>query len=187
METSLLLAQLTQRKWAIPIIGHLHDSQESQFSEMVRQLEISKDALSRTLTDLIAMGWVRNDDQMPAYMLSAPARKLGPPCHQIVHIANAQNMLDLSLMRWTLPILLSLKGWEPHFSQIRTMLLPISPRSLTLALKAMQQKGLVKRTIIGGFPPTASYSLTENGNKFIPALIKFKKMDREFPHLKKAS
>ena len=61
---------------------------------------------------------------------------------------------------WKLPILVSLSGGTKRFKQIAREVEGISDKMLSKALKDLEFNQLVKRTVVGAFPPTVEYELT---------------------------
>ena len=66
--------------------------------------------------------------------------------------------------RWTILIVGLLGGAGPQrFNEIKRMVEGISPRMLTLTLRALERDGLVVRTSHPTKPPAVEYALTERG------------------------
>ena len=61
------------------------------------------------------------------------------------------------------------EGKLTHFSRF-TKQLPITQKVLTQNLKALEQDGLVMRTVIPDTPPRTEYRLTQRGKSLIPLL-----------------
>lgn len=156
-------------------MAHLGESSGSTFSDFVDRLSVSRDALSRTLGFLDRLNWVGKAKASSAYLLSRTGARLAPPCLEIVQLAEAQQMGNVILSRWTLPVVASLHGWSLRFNELKAMLPDITPRALALALKTMHAAGLIEREILGGFPPTSSYRLTKRGERFFPPLDRLSK------------
>jgi DNA-binding HxlR family transcriptional regulator len=67
------------------------------------------------------------------------------------------------LSRWSLPLVARLdRGWA-RFSALQDGLEPITPRALSLTLKAMLARELASRRLEDGFPPIALYGLGSRG------------------------
>jgi|SRR5712691_2027639 len=66
--------------------------------------------------------------------------------------------------KWCIEIFVVLYNVGPiGFERLRKELGGISPRVLSRKLTAMEEKGLVERTLVGSRPPGTRYSLTERG------------------------
>ena len=48
----------------------------------------------------------------------------------------------------------------------------MSPRGLTLALKALADAGVVERTVLASYPPQTVYRLSDRGRSLTPALAR---------------
>lgn len=167
------LLALSRYRWNIPVTALLHRSEGEAFSGLVDRLGVARDSLTRSLTFLEARGWLRHRHvREPPYALSAAGRRIGPPCSQIVEVATTLEVESTAFRRWTLPVARALEGWALHFAELRAMLPGITPRALTLALKQMRAVGLVDRRIVGGFPPTAEYRLTDAGARLLPPVLR---------------
>lgn len=46
----------------------------------------------------------------------------------------------------------------------------MSPRALTLALKALADAGMVERTVLASYPPRTVYGLADRARRLTPAL-----------------
>ena len=167
MVVSSTLLLLTGHRWNVPVVARLGRG-AAPFGEIVENLEVSRDSLSRTLTALREPGWVERENRL--YLLTEPGAALAPPCSEILARARRRSLESVLLKKWSLPVAAALRGWSLRFAELRAMLGDITPRALTLALKEMQASGLVSRKVIGGFPPSTEYKLTRAGEAYLPAL-----------------
>jgi DNA-binding HxlR family transcriptional regulator len=72
--------------------------------------------------------------------------------------------------RWKLLILDKLESQKMRFSELKKEIPHITERMLTLQLRALEQDGLVKRTIFAEVPPRVEYELTETAFELGPIL-----------------
>lgn len=72
--------------------------------------------------------------------------------------------------KWTTLVLRDLLGGEKRYSELQRSLAGISPRLLAARLKALEQQGLVTRTVFATVPPTTEYALTAQGQKIMPVV-----------------
>ncbi|NLR82385.1 winged helix-turn-helix transcriptional regulator [Chitinophaga eiseniae] len=72
--------------------------------------------------------------------------------------------------RWKLLILSKLEGKTLRFGELKKAFPYITERMLTLQLKALEQDGLVKRTVYAEVPPRVEYELTEVARELEPIL-----------------
>jgi DNA-binding HxlR family transcriptional regulator len=82
-------------------------------------------------------------------------------------VARAVGALD---GKWTILIIRDLLGGVRRFSQLRTSLVGISPKTLTDRLRELEANGLVTRTIHAEVPPRVEYRLTETGRQLQPVV-----------------
>ncbi|GAA0547955.1 winged helix-turn-helix transcriptional regulator [Chitinophaga japonensis] len=72
--------------------------------------------------------------------------------------------------RWKLLILDKLEGGKRRFGELKREFSYITERMLTLQLRALEQDGLVKRTVYAEVPPRVEYELTEMARELGPIL-----------------
>ncbi|QEH40748.1 helix-turn-helix domain-containing protein [Chitinophaga sp. XS-30] len=72
--------------------------------------------------------------------------------------------------RWKLQILDKLEHQTLRFSELKRGFPHITERMLTLQLQAMEQDGLVKRTVYAEVPPKVEYTLTPMALELGPIL-----------------
>lgn len=65
--------------------------------------------------------------------------------------------------RWKLVILKQLLGGKQRFSELKRGMPQITARMLTRQLRAMEEDGLVERTVYREVPPRVEYTLTGTG------------------------
>ncbi len=70
--------------------------------------------------------------------------------------------------RWKILILNKLENEKSRFSDLKKEFPLITERMLTLQLRALEQDGLVKRTVYAEVPPRVEYELTELALAFGP-------------------
>jgi DNA-binding HxlR family transcriptional regulator len=72
--------------------------------------------------------------------------------------------------RWKLLILNKLEKNKLRFSELKKEFSYITERMLTMQLRALEQDGLVKRTVYAEVPPRVEYELTEMALELGPIL-----------------
>jgi DNA-binding HxlR family transcriptional regulator len=82
-------------------------------------------------------------------------------------VARAVGALD---GKWTMLIIRDLLGGVRRFSELRTSLAGISPKTLTDRLRDLEAQGLVTRTIHAEVPPRVEYRLTATGQRLKPVV-----------------
>ena len=72
--------------------------------------------------------------------------------------------------RWKPQILWSLVAATRRFSELERFLPGASPKVLTEQLRALEEDGLIARTVFPEVPPRVEYALTERGRGLVPLL-----------------
>lgn len=70
--------------------------------------------------------------------------------------------------KWTLLLIRDLNDGCTRFSELERSLGGISPRTLSLRLRALEDEGIVARHTYAEVPPRVEYSLTEKGRALVP-------------------
>ena len=70
--------------------------------------------------------------------------------------------------KWTLLLVRDLASGRSRFCELERSLAGISPRTLSLRLRALEEEGIVKRETFGEVPPRVEYALTEKGLALLP-------------------
>ena len=170
------LVRLCASRWFIPVLAAMDEAGGARFGVLVRKLETSRSVLSRCLDDLERQGWIgRNPGHghplRHEYLLTEAGRPLAAWSHRVMKERRKLGLGNPDLGRWSLPLLLRLDhGWK-RFSALEAELDPISPRSLSLALKQSMESRLVTRRLEDRFPPLPLYGLTKRGQGFAKALL----------------
>ena len=76
--------------------------------------------------------------------------------------------------RWRLLIVSYLIDGPQRFNELRRLMPGISQRMLTLDLRALEEAGLIRRTVYPTVPVKVEYSLTEDGSRLekVVAVVK---------------
>jgi len=170
------LAQLFHHRWAVPILAELHRWSGSRFVALHHRLGIGRESLRRTLASLIDQGLVARNPGYghplrPEYVLTAQGAAIAPACAELMQALDALGISSIGLNKWSMPVVAALDtAGSSRFAQLRESLPPVSPRALTLALKALADAGLVERNVVDSFPPTAVYTLAGNADAISPPL-----------------
>ena len=88
-------------------------------------------------------------------------------CHITCDLTYAVSKID---GRWKLLILSMLEKGARRFSELSNKFSYMSERMLALQLKAMEQDGLIIRTVYPEVPPRVEYELTQAGRDLSPIL-----------------
>jgi DNA-binding HxlR family transcriptional regulator len=77
---------------------------------------------------------------------------------------------DVVCGKWTLLLVRDLAAGTSRFCELERSLAGISPRTLSLRLRALEEEGIVERQTFGEVPPRVEYALTEKGLALLPII-----------------
>ena len=77
---------------------------------------------------------------------------------------------DVVCGKWTLLIVRDLAESRARFCELERSLGGISPRTLSLRLRALEEEGIVERHTYPEVPPRVEYLLTDKGRALIPII-----------------
>lgn len=72
--------------------------------------------------------------------------------------------------KWTLLVIRDLAEDKARFCELERSLAGISPRTLSLRLRALEDAGLVERRTYAEVPPRVEYALTAKGRALVPLI-----------------
>ena len=72
--------------------------------------------------------------------------------------------------KWTLLVIRDLADGNRRFCELERSLEGISPRTLSLRLRALEEQGIVERDTYPEVPPRVEYALTEKGEALVPLI-----------------
>jgi DNA-binding HxlR family transcriptional regulator len=82
--------------------------------------------------------------------------------------------------KWTLLIIRDLADGRSRFCELERSLEGISPRTLSLRLRALEAEGIVARRTYPEVPPRVEYRLTEKGAALVPLIEQMRRYGREW-------
>ena len=77
---------------------------------------------------------------------------------------------DLVCGKWTLLLVRELAEGRSRFCELERSLEGISPRTLSLRLRALEEEGIVARQTFPEVPPRVEYALTAKGEALLPII-----------------
>src|SRR5947207_3884370 len=77
---------------------------------------------------------------------------------------------DVVCGKWTLLVIRDLAEGRSRFCELERSLHGISPRTLSLRLRALEDEGIVRRQTFPEVPPRVEYALTEKGRARVPLI-----------------
>ena len=72
--------------------------------------------------------------------------------------------------KWTLLIIRDLSDGSQRFCELERSLEGISPRTLSLRLRALEEEGILERRTYPEVPPRVEYALSEKGRALVPLI-----------------
>lgn len=169
------LAELFHRRWLVPALAALHLLQGAKFITLLNRLETSRTSLKQTLEEGATCGYIIKNPGYghplrPEYILTDAGRAIAPACVKLIDRLHTMDMEGVCLRKWSLPVLLAIRGKPARFGEIRDRLGPITDRALTLALRDLIEAGLITRRVIDSYPPTTQYQLASRARTLLPML-----------------
>jgi DNA-binding HxlR family transcriptional regulator len=86
---------------------------------------------------------------------------------------------DIICGKWTILVIRDLVESRARFCELERSLEGISPRTLSLRLRALEEQGIVERRTYPEVPPRVEYSLTAKGRALAPLIDDMRHYGRE--------
>src|SRR6476660_6849340 len=87
---------------------------------------------------------------------------------------------DVISGKWTLLIIRDLADDALRFCELERSLKGISPRTLSLRLRALEEEGVVERRTFPEVPPRVEYALTAKGRALVPLVERMREYGTEW-------
>ena len=87
---------------------------------------------------------------------------------------------DIICGKWTILVIRDLAEGRSRFCELERSLAGISPRTLSLRLRALEEQGIVARHTYPEVPPRVEYSLTDKGEALVPLIEDMRRYGREY-------
>jgi DNA-binding HxlR family transcriptional regulator len=87
---------------------------------------------------------------------------------------------DVVCGKWTLLVIRDLANGCSRFCELERSLEGISPRTLSLRLRALEEEGIVTRNTFPEVPPRVEYELTEKGQALVPLIEDMRRYGRRW-------
>ncbi len=161
------LVDLFHHRWAPPALALLAQRGGARFVELQRKLGVTRESLRRALDALIVLGYVRRNEGYghplrPEYLITTE----GLAAAELAGRVSSSKVRETLLRKWSVPVLASLA--EPRrFSEVRAALPGITPRALALALRDLEDAGLVRREVLPTRPPSTVYRVTARATRVL--------------------
>jgi DNA-binding HxlR family transcriptional regulator len=82
--------------------------------------------------------------------------------------------------KWTLLVIRDLADGRSRFCELERSLAGISPRTLSLRLRALEEEGIVERQTFPEVPPRVEYVLTSKGRALVPLIESMRTYGQEW-------
>jgi DNA-binding HxlR family transcriptional regulator len=82
--------------------------------------------------------------------------------------------------KWTMLVIRDLAAGRSRFCELERSLDGISPRTLSLRLRALEEHGIVERHTYPEVPPRVEYALTAKGRGLLPLVEEMRRFGREW-------
>ena len=82
--------------------------------------------------------------------------------------------------KWTLLVIRDLAEENKRFCELERSLEGISPRTLSLRLRCLEENGIVERHTYPEVPPRVEYALTDKGQALVPLIEDMRSYGREW-------
>src|SRR4051812_24595925 len=87
---------------------------------------------------------------------------------------------ELVCGKWTLLLVRDLAEGRSRFCELERSLAGISPRTLSLRLRALEEEGIVERQTYPEVPPRVEYQLTAKGRALLPLIEDMRTYGRQW-------
>ena len=103
--------------------------------------------------------------------------------HEHIH-EGAAKTLNMLGEKWTIQLLHQIVQGNNRFSQLQRVMTGISPKTLMVRLRGLEEAGILTRNVFPGYPLHVEYAATERGKalgKVIQALDDWGEQTEEHP------
>src|ERR671937_316035 len=87
---------------------------------------------------------------------------------------------EIVCSKWTMLVIRDLAEGRSRFCELERSLAGISPRTLSLRLRALEDEGIVERQTFPEVPPRVEYALTEKGRALVPIIDRMRAYGEEW-------
>ena len=82
--------------------------------------------------------------------------------------------------KWTILVIRDLAAGRTRFCELERSLAGISPRTLSLRLRGLEEEGIVERHTFSEVPPRVEYALTDKGRALLPLIEDMRRYGKEW-------
>ena len=106
--------------------------------------------------------------------------KPGFRLHELQRDVSRMPTAEIISGKWTLLVIRDLADGRSRFCELERSLEGISPRTLSLRLRALEAEGIVERRTYPEVPPRVEYRLTAKGDALVPLIEQMRSYGREW-------
>lgn len=166
---------VVHHRWSLPVLAELSAMGGAKFVTLMNRLAVARESLRATLDALIELRLVEPNPghghpMRPEYLLTAAGARIAPACARLVDALRELGVEEVALRKWSLPVARGLAEGEERFNGLKAQLPTVTARALSMALRALEDAGLVERRVVDGRPPTPVYRLTPRARPLAPLL-----------------
>ena len=81
--------------------------------------------------------------------------------------------------KWKAVVLWYLRKEKKRFGELKALIPDITDKMLSIQLKALEEDGIISRTVYPEVPPRVEYAFTEEGKSLIPVVEAIARWGRE--------
>lgn len=162
------LVKLSSRAWSLTILALLHRGTPGRQAPLLAASGAGRTAFAQSLAHLHELGLLeRNPGHghplRPEFRLTPKGIAQAVVADRILSAVSLPSETGLVRLTWTVPIL-AVTQVPRHFSDIKTVLRPISDRALSLSLRQLQEQRWIERNIYSeDRPPRTHYHAIDTG------------------------
>lgn len=169
------LNQIFTRRWTVPIMAQLANTNGCKFVTLTKSLEGSRTSLKSSLELLDTLGLVKpNSGQghpmRPEYVLTARGKLVSNPAFVLIQTLDKTNSINIGLKKWSMPMIHAVGSGLDRFGAIADELQAASDRAVSLALSDLHSVALLQSNLVAGRPPRNAYALTRKSKRIAPIL-----------------
>lgn len=165
------LPVLFHHRWVVPVVAELAELDGAKFVTLVSRLGVSRAMLSATLGYACECGWVMRNPGYghplrPEWILTLAGAELAPAAARLWSGLRAHDVADVGLRKWSMPVMVSLRGEPARFGEIAGRVGRATDRALSQTLAALRSRALVEPSPHGD----RTYRLLDSGCDLVERL-----------------
>lgn len=163
-----VLVNLTSRAWSLKILALLHSGVPGRQAPLLAATGASRTAFAASLDHLVRLGLLeRNPGHghplRPEFRLTPDGARIAAIASMIVSTVPDDTEFTLLRRSWSVPIL-ALTGTPQRFSALKSNLVTITDRALSVSLHRLEERAWLRREIdMSGRSPFPTYLAANEG------------------------